>query len=292
MGVTVSSSLQESQDRRLKIKTLDQRMIRTAIDGTGLSAWEAKVLIDAIGEVYFSDPELKEMAHGQLKYSCVSAGEGAGKPLDKCAMTTVLLTLLDPEDRQELTRGKKCSATELRQRRILRMTEEAREQNGLLTQEDLAAILNTDVRTVRRDIVELRKREITVATRGQQQDIGPGVSHRGLAVRLWFDGKEPVEISRQIKHSIKAVENYLEKFKRVAYLRNRAFDDYQIALTVGMSVSAVRTYTEICHVMQNRPFYKNRLAEINLVGEQHYLACDEKKDSSLLKESGRKVRMQ
>ena len=280
MGMKVASSSRESQDRRLKIKTLGQRMKRVAVEGAGLSPWEAQVLVEAIDEVYFSDPDLKDLSVGQMKYSCVSATEGAGKPLSKCAMSTVLLTMIDPEDRKELPVDGKQASVHRRHRKIARLTEEAREQGGLLTQEDLAALLDTDVRTIRRDIHALRETGIVVATRGQQKDIGPGVSHRGLAIRHWLEGKEPVEVARAINHSIGAVENYLEKFKRVAYLRRKNFDDYQVALTVGMSVAAVRTFVEIYKASKDRPFFRSRLEEIELIGEQHYLAADEKKDSA------------
>ena len=280
MGMKVASSNRESQDRRLKIKTLGQRMKRVAVEGAGLSPWEAQVLVEAIDEVYFSDPDLKDLSVGQMKYSCVSATEGAGKPLSKCAMSTVLLTMIDPEDRKELPVDGKQASVHRRHRKIARLTEEAREQGGLLTQEDLAALLDTDVRTIRRDIHALRETGIVVATRGQQKDIGPGVSHRGLAIRHWLEGKEPVEVARAINHSIGAVENYLEKFKRVAYLRRKNFDDYQVALTVGMSVAAVRTFVEIYKASKDRPFFRSRLEEIELIGEQHYLAADEKKDSA------------
>jgi DNA-binding CsgD family transcriptional regulator len=287
MGMIVPSSSPECQELRLKIKTLGQQMKRIAVEGTGLSPWEAEVLIESIDEVYFSDPELKGLNAGQLKYSCVSADEGAGKPLSACRMTTVMLTLIDAEDRHELPPSGKLASVHRRQRKIMRLTDEAREQGGLLTQEDLAAILDTDVRTVRRDIRDLDQAGVTVATRGQQKDIGPGVSHRGAAIRLWLEGKEPVEIARQIKHSIKAVENYLEKFKRVAYLRRRNFDDYQIALTVGMSVSAVKTYVQIYTDSASRTFLKSRMEEMELVGQQNYFAQDEKKDSTLSKSFGK-----
>jgi len=57
-----------------------------------------------------------------------------------------------------------------------------------LTQEDIAAkLLNCSVRTVRRDINALAKRGVIVPTRGQQKDIGPGVSHKVEAVRLFME---------------------------------------------------------------------------------------------------------
>jgi len=102
MSVKVPSSSPECQELRLRLKTLGQQMQQVAVHGAGLSPWEAVVLVKAIDEVYFSDPELKALSTGQMKYSCVAASEGAGKPLKDCSMATVRLTLLDPEDRIDL----------------------------------------------------------------------------------------------------------------------------------------------------------------------------------------------
>jgi hypothetical protein len=269
----------ENQTRRLRIKTLDQQMKRVVVEGTGISPWEAEVLVNTINEVYFTDPELEECAHYQLKYSCVASSAGPGKPLRECAMTTVILTLFSDDDDNDLPPNDKQASVCRRQRRIMRITDEAREQGGLLSQEDLARILMCDTRTIRRDIKALNDIGITVATRGQQKDIGPGVTHRAVAVRLWLEGLEPVAICRRIKHSIGAVENYLEKFKRVSYLRMKSFDDYQIALTVGISVRAAKTFSLIYREFRNSSFFKNRMDEIKLAGSSHYLAEDEKKDS-------------
>ena len=53
----------ENQTRRLRIKTLDQQMKRVVVEGTGISPWEAEVLVNTINEVYFTDPELEECAY-------------------------------------------------------------------------------------------------------------------------------------------------------------------------------------------------------------------------------------
>ncbi|MHC1567972.1 MAG: DUF1670 domain-containing protein, partial [Candidatus Syntropharchaeia archaeon] len=58
----------------------------------------------------------------------------------------------------------------LRQARLARVTHEAWDQGVSLTQEDIAA-----------------KRGVIVPTRGQQKDIGPGVSHKVEAVRLFME---------------------------------------------------------------------------------------------------------
>ena len=287
MGQNIATA-SESQAKRLKIKTLDQQLKRLVVEGTGLGEWEALILIEKINEVYFSDPDLAELQDNQLKYSCVSSSEGAGKPLDKCLMVSVVLTLFSPEDEEGLLVTDKQGSINKKQRQIMRITSEARSQGGLLSQEDLGKILMCDTRTIRRYIKDLNNHGIIVPTRGQQKDIGPGVTHKGVAIRSWLEGMEPVSICFKIKHSIKAVENYLEKFKRVAYLREKNFDDFQIAMTIGISVHATKEFVEIYKEFKNKAFTKNRIAEIELVGSQFYAAQDEKKDSRMLRESNKK----
>ena len=80
MGMQNSSSY-ENQTRRQVIKTISQQMKQLAIKGTGISPWEADILVQSVEDVYFSNTELRDLKHGQIKYSCVSSCEGAGKPL-------------------------------------------------------------------------------------------------------------------------------------------------------------------------------------------------------------------
>jgi hypothetical protein len=268
------------------IKNLDQQMKRAAIDGAGLNGWEAEELIRIVQEVYFSHPELVEFSPGQLKHQCVSAKEGPGKPLKDCSMVSVILTLFDEKDMKELPfDGYKTRQQVIRQRRMQRITVEAKDQGGLLTQEDLALLLMCDVKTIQRDVAALRKNGVTVPTRGQQKDIGPGVTHREWVVRLWLEGKEPVQIARATHHSIAAVENYLQKYQRVAYLVRKGFTKHEIALTVGISCKAAEVFTELDKKSRRMPFYKSRLEEIMMVGGQFYQSEGEKKDLSPLKVS-------
>jgi hypothetical protein len=268
----------EDQQRRIKIKSIGQQMMNLAVQGAGLSPWESQVLVQLIEEVYFSELNSKELKPGQIKYQCISNKEGAGKALKLCKMVSVNLTLFDQKDQGNFsTDNNKDRSIELRRRRLVRITEEAKDQGGFLSQEDLAEILMCDVRTIRRDIKELKDIGIVIPTRGQQKDIGPGVTHRAIAIRHWLDGKEPIEVAQQIKHSIEAVENYLQKFKRVAYLKGKKFTEFEIALTVGISVTAAKTFVQLYDEFKNAPFFKQRLEEINLVGGQYWQAQDEKK---------------
>lgn len=266
----------EDQVRRLELKTQDQRLKVLAVQGTGLSPWEADVLVEVTREVYFAEPGVGPLRTGQMRFECVAAGEGAGKPLKDCRLVTVVLTLF--EAREDLALWRQRGQPARRKYLIQRLTEEAREQGGLLSQEDLALLVLSDVRTVRRDIQQLREEQgIYVATRGQIQDIGPGVSHKGVAIGHWLSGLEPVEVARRINHTLYAVERYIHTFCRVVFLRRKGFHPLQIALTVGISSGGTKTFLDIYAAHGKKPEYARRFEEIDLIGAQHYEAEDLKK---------------
>jgi hypothetical protein len=274
MKITTKES-QTEQLRRLAAKTQDQRMITEVVSGTGMSPWEAQVVVEVVREVYFSTPENAPLAHGQMLYTCLKVDAGAGVPLKDCPKTSVLLTILDTGE--ERFREPHI----LRQQRIGRLCEEAREQGGLLTQEDLSQLLFCDVRTVRRDIAALKKNGIHIPTRGQQKDIGPTLTHKGVAIRHWLEGKEPLEVARAINHSLRAVERYIQHFSRTVYCLGHGFSALQTAFTVGISHPLVTTYLDLYTAYKNTEGYKLRFAELQAIGEAHHEAGDAKKGALL-----------
>lgn len=255
------------QARRLRIKTQEQRLAKLAVEGAGLSPWEAEVLTSAVHEVYFAEPQDNPLRSGQMFYECAEASEGAGKPLSECRLARVVLTLHEPEDIE--IQGTKGSDG-LRRHCILRLTEEAREQDGLLTQEDLARLLHCDVRTIRRDIKAFREKAIIVATRGQQKDIGPGVSHRGIAIQHWIEGDDTPAVAKKINHSLGAVERYIQTFARVVFLDQKQFDVFATALTMGISVAGVKTYRGVLDKHRNSSAFKRRLNELEIIGGKFF----------------------
>jgi len=126
----------------------------------------------------------------------------------------VVLTRESSEDK-----GLRTSNSELRRVQILRMTEEAYEQDGLLTQEDLSRLLGVSVRQVRRDIKALVDTGYRVLLRGRMQDIGRGVSHKVWIVNLYLEWKTYSEIRRITGHTVDAIKRYLNDFPIVDKLR-------------------------------------------------------------------------
>lgn len=277
MNKSSTSSLAAQHDR-LNFKSQSAHLKSEVIHGTGISPWEAGVLVDVVDRLYFNDPQLRPCKEGQVRITCIAANEGPGKPLERCAKKSIILTLFDGEDDKDISTLTAGEVTQMRRRRLCRIVEEAREQEGLLTQEDLAKYLMCSVRTIRRDIEALQALGIVIATRGQQQDIGPTVSHRALAVEKWLEGKEPVQIARDIKHSVRSVERYLETFKRVAWLYGRKkFNAYQAAMAVSVSFSVAQFCIELYNEYKDSAFLEQRMTEIDLVGSSAYIAEGEKK---------------
>jgi len=274
MNSTTTELLAE-QARRLAAKTQDQRMINEVVGGTGMSPWEAQIVVEVIREVYFDTPGNAPLRHGQILYTCVKIEAGAGVALTDCPMTSVALSLIDPTDKDV------TQADKLRQYRIGRLCEEAREQGGLLTQEDLSQLLCCDVRTIRRDIRTLKKLDIHIPTRGQQKDIGPTLTHKGVAIRLWLEGKEPQEVARHINHSLRAVERYLNHFARAIYCTGHGFGVLQTAFALGVSLASVHAYLDIHHEHKNSEGVRLRLAELEAIGQAHHESGDAKKGALL-----------
>lgn len=275
--IMLSENREAQRDLRLTLKTQDQTLIRQAMEGAGLTSWEAQVLPRVVEEIYFQGGTNRPWRDGQLRYQCVDIKAGAGRKLSECTLVPTALTVIDMEKDREVLR--KHGAVALRRAKLVRIAEEAREQGGVLTQEDLGVLLSCDERTVRRDIKDLRAQGIHVPTRGFVQDIGPTLSHKAQAIRHWLEGKEPVSVARAINHSLAAVERYLEDFKRVALLAMKGLDATATARAANLSPALVATYQGMYQEAKEKPNYQYRFQELSqlIAGEPADATSDGKK---------------
>jgi hypothetical protein len=248
---------------RLDAKTLDS-MFRCRIEeGANCSPFVSQAILAIVKETFGLNPDDADhqLGLGQIKLLAVAAEEPAGKPLEQCQKVTVRLTLDDGRDdfQVRLQHG----VEGLRRARILRVTAEAREQNGLLSYEDLAfRLFNCGVRTIVRDVNALRCREVEVPSRGQQVDIGPGQTHRVQAVRLYLKGLEANEIALRLYHTLGSIENYITTFARVAFLVDKGYGDDEIAFVMRRSSPLIAGYRKLLDEFRDKWSARRRLAEI------------------------------
>jgi len=251
------------RDGRLDAKTRDSLFRRRIEQGANCAPFVSQAILQTVKEVFPLDPEdlSNQLELGRIRLLVVAAHEPAGKALDECQKASVLLTLDagKPDFEVRVHQG----VTGLRRARILRVCCEAREQGGLLSYEDLAyRLLNCGVRTIVRDVERLRREGLVVPTRGQQQDIGPGQTHRVQAVRLFLEGHEPMEIARRLYHALSSIENYLTTFGRIALLANHGYSDDEIAFIIRRSSSLVAAYRRLSEHFANKRTAQTRFREI------------------------------
>lgn len=153
---------------------------------------------------------------GKLRFLCASKKARHGRPLREQDLIRVELTLDSGVEDLDVLR--ELGAAALRQQRILRLTDEAYQQGGLLTQEDLSRLLHVSDRTIRKDIALLLTDGNTVHTRGYDHDIGRGLSHKARIVDLYLGGRTYDEIIRLTRHSAFAIKRYVSTFGRLLLL--------------------------------------------------------------------------
>ena len=150
----------------------------------------------------------------------------------------------------------------MRKHKVIRMANEAFDQGGLLTQEDLAVLLCSSRRTIRRDIKELKVQGIEVPTRGTLQDIGPGVTHKSKVVKMWLEGYEYTDIERKTCHSGFSVQRYLSGFSKVVRFYSRGYSLPEIRELADMSERLIQEYLDLYEIFKDRPESQIRFQQI------------------------------
>lgn len=247
---------------RLKQKNLNQRFINEVIDGLNCSPFEASAVLDTVYKVYNtyfeSCPTLKQ---GQLFFEVIAVESRPDAALSDCKMVTVILTMNDDEN--DLLIREKEGVVSLRQHRLQRIAEETFQQGGLLTVEDIAyRLFNCGMRTISRDIKELKEKGIVLPLRSIVKDMGRAISHRSLIIKEWLAGKEYSDIAKSTHHSISSVQNYVDKFKRVIMLMEEGQELNTISFLVKISKVLVKEYVAIYNRFDIVAHRKKELTDI------------------------------
>ena len=247
-----------SQWRRLKTKDLDAAFLSRLKAGMGCSNFEADAVIDMLHDVYdnfFSAGD--SLAPGQLWFCAVSVEASPATPLAEAPLLRVKLTLDAPAD---LEVRRESGVVALRRHRMVRMCTEALQQGAVLTLEDLAfRLLNCGPRTLSSDLKALRSKDVEPPLRSTIKDMGRTLSHRRKIVSCWLLGDEYERVATKTKHSVSAVRNYVNKFKRVCVLRGEVDEIETIAFLAGVSVPLAKEYLDLQQTTKMVPHRREEL---------------------------------
>ena len=259
MGRT--NKMPKTELQRVEAKTRDSQFENILVEEFELSPREAEAIADTAHDVYdlqHYDPE-QQIQNGKIVRTVVSKDAKHGPKLEDLPKTQVTLTKrISKEDKKLYRQENKPS---VRQTQILRMNEEALDQGGLLTQDDLADILEVSTRTIRRDIKKLKQKGFNVSTRGVYQDIGPGVSHKTKIIKLYLEYNTYSDIQIKTRHSPTAIKRYIQNFGRVLLSYKKDLSIKETARVVGLSEKLVKEYLEL-YMKYNSDEYQERIADI------------------------------
>ena len=242
---------------RLREKTREHQFVQQLEREFELSPRESRGVLEVVQETFFDKGELQR---GQMEYVCAHADAGAGKAMGELRKVKVVLTLSMGSDHDVQER---FGDSALRRVRLLRITEEAYDQDGLLTQEDLGRILGVSSRTIRRDIEPLMQQHMKLYLRGLQCDIGKGVSHKVWIVQLYLQQKTYSEIERITGHTAGSIKIYLGDFARVLMAKTRRVKTAkEIAFYIGRTERLVNEYLALIKTAEADAQQRERLASL------------------------------
>ena len=157
---------------RLALKTPEASLLHVLQSEFNFSYREAREVIQVARELLGLDQASGPVRPGQIRLVVASLQAPFGPPLSQTDRVEVTLTLDAGSEDLEVQAQQGRAA--LRQGRILRLLEEALEQGGVLTEEDVARALQVSRRTIERDIHLLSQAGHLIQTRGHLKGVGRG----------------------------------------------------------------------------------------------------------------------
>ena len=195
----------------------------------------------------YSSEHTADRILGDLTWVTTSDDNGKpslGQKIEEYKQEVIELPYITEED-IELKR-KKISKTEHDLKRIERLTRAAKDRGGLLTVEELAAILNRSAATISKRIQEYhQKNDDILPLKGYILDMGRGTTHKKKILNCYEKGVEPPDIARETDHDLESVDRYIKDYERVRYLVKKGISKMQIQHLTGRGVSVITQYIKI-----------------------------------------------
>ncbi len=189
----------------------------------------------------------ESVCHGQTVWMAVRT-ESPPRRHQRLADTELVPVVLDVSTVEDVdARLARMKRQQLLTQKAVRLCQQAYEQGGLLSNCDLAELLNVNDSWISQVLVEHeRATERLVPRRATLHDVGTGLTHKALICRKrYVEGKEPHLVAQETYHSLDAVDRYLGQYDRVRYCRQQGLSPTETAHALACSVALVEEYLRI-----------------------------------------------
>lgn len=207
-----------------------------------------QVLVQLIqGLVHQFHPETSHLRQGQIQWTAVHKLEKAsyGKRITQSRLTPVILDLVQAQDALDRAGGKRLR--EVKRDAVVRLFQQAYQQEGVLTNGDVSLLLKISPATVShyaRDWEQANGRYLP--RRGVIHDIGPTLTHKRQIVRMVvLEGRKVEDVCRATDHSPEAAHRYLKAFKQVLLCHQKGMAIQEISYAVRISQRLAREYLNL-----------------------------------------------
>jgi predicted DNA-binding protein (UPF0251 family) len=165
----------------------------------------------------------------------------AGKRMEDTQLVPVVLTLITPEELQQLAAG--GSTRQLRPQVLARLLKEAHAQGGVLSASDLASFWCQAPGTVCGLIRQYeREQDELLPTAGAIFDLGCKTTHKRQIVQEHLKKKLTPEIAAKFSHSAASTDRYLRDFARIKLCFQRGMTVQEAAQATGISLRVAKEY--------------------------------------------------
>jgi len=236
---------------RIKGKSLKHILLDRFLNHYGYDkgAVTASAIIDdllALIEQYYRYNDNSFLKQGQMVWHAVPVEEypKKGKSIAQTKLKPVVLDIITDSDIEDMKTP--LHHRELRLKKIERWTTQTYDQGALLTQLDLAVLLNTSSMTAGEYVREYHNLyHRPLPTRGNIQLIGGGQTHKKQIIAFHLKGYLVPTICQKTNHSKEAVERYIRDFESVKLLSTK-FDDVDvISRIIRLTPSVVKQYLDL-----------------------------------------------
>lgn len=189
-------------------------------------------------------PPNTHLRMGQVMWPAVDEKETAsyGKSIENTRLKPVFLDLIHSNDIEALLNGEKAKL--IRQRAVIRLFDQAKEQGGVLTNVDVGTMTRLSPQTISNYVRDWEKsHQCLVPRRGTIHDMGPSITHkRQICYKIIIEGKSVEQTARETRHSPEAITRYVKDYKRIHACLNAGLSPENTAFAVNVSEKLVYEY--------------------------------------------------